>query len=465
MPSPLSRPSVTVAVSLFATLCLFYAAWPVWRALFPIEIDLNEAWNAYHADAAMGRGVLYPDPAGLVANNYPPLSYFLIGALSLTGLDAVYVGRIISLLATATLAVTAAMCVLRLGGGRLAAALGGLWFLGTMVRHADWYVGMNDPHLLALAIMGLALLWFLRRGADGAPEPIVLTMVAAGFVKHTLIAMPAAVLLQWARHNRRLALRGLLAGIGASAVGLALCTAIFGLDFFSQMFLSPRDVSLDRALKSLERIGGIVPALIVWGAWAWHDRNREAARLTAILVGCAFANYVVQKAGYNVDVNAQFELNFTLAIGLGLAFQRMAALPLALRLGANRLRLAVVGVLAAALIAAPGLEPYYLAASSDYRDEFRRSSELVRSETARIAAMPGNVTCTTVSVCRAAGKPFLHDDPFSGQKITAGHWTAEHWKSELARRRIELQLVDPRTGMRPLMRQLPWGRTAPPPAH
>ncbi|MBM3528882.1 MAG: hypothetical protein FJX62_12390 [Alphaproteobacteria bacterium] len=463
MPSPLPRNSVVLAVSLFAALCLFYSAWPVWRALFPIEIDLNEAWNAYHADAAVAGRTLYPDPAGLVANNYPPLSYVLIGWLSLSGVDAIYIGRALSLLATGTLAITAALCILQLGGGRIAAALGGFWFLGTMVRHADWYVGMNDPHLLALAIMGLALLWYLRRGPGRAPEPIVLMLVLAGFVKHTLVAFPAAVLLDWARHNWRFALRGALAGIAASGLGLVLCTAWFGTDFLAQMFLSPRQVSLDRALKSLERIGGIAPVLIVWAVWAWHDRKSEAAKLTTILVGCSFAVYAMQKSGYNVDVNAQFELNLALAIGLGLAVHRLAVLPIAQRLGADKLRLAIVGVLAAGLLAAPGLEPYWLAVSSDYRDQFRQNSEVVRSETARIAAIRGDFICTTMSVCRAAGKRFVHDESYTGQKITAGVWDAARWQAELVRQRIGWQPIDPRAGMRPLMRQLPWGRTMPSP--
>jgi hypothetical protein len=155
-----ARDSLSVPVLLFGIACLFFSAWPVWRALFPIEIDFNEGWNAYHTDSAVGRGEIYPDPSGFVGSNYPPLSYYLIGILSNYTWDAIYVGRALSLLATATIAVIVAQCIRNFNGSRIAAALGGFWFLGTMVRYADWYVGMNDPHLFALALMCLALLWF-----------------------------------------------------------------------------------------------------------------------------------------------------------------------------------------------------------------------------------------------------------------------------------------------------------------
>src|SRR5512132_1468179 len=83
-----------------AALAALFLVWPVWRAFLPLEIWGNEGWNAYHADAAMRGAGLYPPPDGLVANNYPPLSYFLIGWLGQLFGDPLYVGRALSLLAT-----------------------------------------------------------------------------------------------------------------------------------------------------------------------------------------------------------------------------------------------------------------------------------------------------------------------------------------------------------------------------
>src|SRR5262249_46422983 len=110
----------------FAALCIFYAAWPVWRAFFPLEIDLKEPWNAYPAAAARHGGLLYPDLATLVPNTSPPLWYYVTGAIAGVGLDAIYVGRALSFAAILALVVTIAFVIRRFDGGWLASVLGGL---------------------------------------------------------------------------------------------------------------------------------------------------------------------------------------------------------------------------------------------------------------------------------------------------------------------------------------------------
>ena len=58
--------------------------WPVYRAFLNVEIENNEGWNAYFADAAMGKMPLYPSADQLITNNYPPLSF--TSTVSLGGL-------------------------------------------------------------------------------------------------------------------------------------------------------------------------------------------------------------------------------------------------------------------------------------------------------------------------------------------------------------------------------------------
>ena len=43
-----------------------------------VPLDPNEGWNAYHALAAMSGQALYPHD--LMVNNYPPLSFYVVGA-------------------------------------------------------------------------------------------------------------------------------------------------------------------------------------------------------------------------------------------------------------------------------------------------------------------------------------------------------------------------------------------------
>src|SRR3954469_7261495 len=187
-----------------AALAALFLVWPVWRTLFPMEIWGNEGWNAYHADSAMRGSGLYPAPDGLVANNYPPLSYYLIGWLGRVFGDPLYVGRALSLLATLGIGGAAAAVVRQFGGTRAACLVAGFWFVATMARFFEFYVGMNEPQLLGLAIMAAGLVWFLKLCNEGrAVEPAILLMVTAGFVKHNFITVPVVCLLWLALDNWR----------------------------------------------------------------------------------------------------------------------------------------------------------------------------------------------------------------------------------------------------------------------
>ncbi len=79
-------------------------AWPVYRAFLNIEIENNEGWNAYFADAAMGKMPLYPSADQLITNNYPPLSFYVVGLVGRLVGDPVLAGRLLSLIAVVAIA-------------------------------------------------------------------------------------------------------------------------------------------------------------------------------------------------------------------------------------------------------------------------------------------------------------------------------------------------------------------------
>jgi len=100
-------------------------AWPVYRAFLNVEIEINEGWNAYFADAAMGKMPLYPSADQLITNNYPPLSFYIVGLLGRFVGDPVLAGRLLSLLAMVAIATAIVLSVRRLGGSAVAATVSG----------------------------------------------------------------------------------------------------------------------------------------------------------------------------------------------------------------------------------------------------------------------------------------------------------------------------------------------------
>jgi hypothetical protein len=443
--SPPSTLPLALAIGLLTALAALYFAWPVWRAFLPLEIDLNEPWNAYQVDALRAGAPLYPDVSTLTTNNYPPLSFQLVRALAALGADPVYAGRVLSLAATLAIGLAAWATVRALGGSHAAGAVGGVWFVATLARFLDKYVGMYDPNLLGLAVMAWALVWLIRLARTGrAVEPAILLMVAAGFIKHNLLAVPVTALLWLALRDYRLALRAALVGGAASALGLALCGAIYGQVFFDDL-LFPREYALATALGSLGRLQWIAPALILFAVWACYRRTGDAARFSVLLVAVSFVFQFLQKLGAGVDDNAQFELIFATAVGLGFAFDDVLAVPLARRLGADRARVAIVAILIARLLLSGRLSPYLLVASPDFHAELNARTAILNSEVARIAKIPGPAICSVQTVCRLAGKPFLLDGFFVQQAIATGKLTQQAVDARLRALGVRQEYVDPRT--------------------
>jgi len=451
-----TQPSRLAAALIWAlaVLAALFLVWPVWRAFLPLEIWGNEGWNAYHADAVLRGGMLYPPPGGLVANNYPPLSFYIVAALSRLFGDPLYVGRALSILATLGIGVAASMVVRRFGGSRAASLLAGLWFVATMARFFEFYVGMNEPQLLNLALMAAGFAWFFKRHAEGrAVEPAVLLMVLAGFIKHNFIALPAVALIWLALDNRRLALRAALIGAAAAALGLAICSFMFAPYFVADM-LMPRTYHFARALSTLGRLQFILPAMVLWAIWAWAERRTKSARLTTLLIGIALPLCLLQKSGAGVDENAQFELIFATAVGVGIAYDGLLRDPLRTGWSRERISLVVLGILIVRLLLSSRLEFAYVLASPHYRALAAENAAVTRAEAARVAAIPGPVACQNLVVCRMAGKPFVYDHFWVTQLVETGRMSW-HQVEQLARRKaIVRDETDARANITSLWRRM-----------
>ena len=402
-------------IALLAVLAVYFLIWPVWRLPLPIEIAQTEGWNAYHADMALRAWrELYPPQDTLIVNNYPPLSFFLNGWLQYFFSDALYIGRGLSILATLGVGALIGRIVLQLGGGRIAGAIAGLWFIATMTRSFHHYVGADEPQIVAHLIMMAALSWFLARDEQGKSlEAPVLLMVVAGFYKHNILAVPAAVFLSLVLRNGLTNWprfwRPLLAGVVAGAVGLAICLAIWGHVFIDNI-LTPRPQNLMRAVLGLGRLQFILPALVLWAIYAWSDRATRVARFTTIYIAFALALYLLQWTGEAILDSAQFDLVIATAIGLGVAYERAWTGAFSRRYGLEAARAVIVVILLVRLVATTHTESFLLLASPSYRAQVQQHANAARAEIRNVAAIRGPVACDFKVTCRFAGKPFSYDD-------------------------------------------------------
>ena len=445
----------TILIWSIAVLAALFLVWPVLRAFFPMEIWGNEGWNAYHADAAMrGAAQLYPPTDGLIANNYPPLSYYLMGWLGLLFGDPLYVGRALSILSTLCIGAAASAVVRQFGGSRAGALIAGFWFVATLARFFEFYVGMNEPQLFGLAVMSAGFAWFWKRHAEGrAVEPAVLVMVLAGFIKHNFITLPLVALLWLWLDNWRLGLRATLVGAAASALGLAICAFMFAPYFIPDM-LFPRTYHLARGLSTLGRLQFILPAMVLWGIWAWHERRSKAARFTALLIGIALPLYLLQKSGAGVDENAQFELIFATAVGIGLAYDGLLRDPLRIGWSPQVISAVVLGILIVRLLISSRLEFAYVLFSPQYHALAAQHAAITRAEAARTAAIPGPVACSNLVVCRMAGKPFVYDHFFITQLVETGRMTWQQVEQLARRKAIVKDDTDRRANITSLWRRM-----------
>lgn len=407
-----------------AVLAVYFMIWPIWRAHFPIEIWFTESWNAFHQDSAAAGLPLYPGAGELIVNNYPPLSFFVVGGLGRLFGDSLYVGRALSLVGLLALAIEIALAVRILVGSLAAGAIGALWFVAIMAHNAALYVGANDPQIAGQAIMGAALVWFLSRNRAGrSPLPPLLLMVLAGFWKHNIIAMPGVAILWLLFRDWRAAARPVLISIAAALVGLAMCGAAFGPVFFANLFTA-RAYSLGHLVSQLGHLQWLALAGILWGFWAWFDRASYAAQFTALHTAVALLSCLTQWLGDGVFGNAEFDLTIALAIGTGAALARIAASPVAVMIGLNRARMMMVVALALRLVLSGRQESAQVLLDPQFRADYAATAEIMAAAAASVSKIPGPVYCKQNNlICRAAGKTFVVDDFKTDQLLATGRAT------------------------------------------
>jgi len=427
-----------------------------------IPHDYNEGWNAYWADIARQGGSLYPPGDSPVANNYPPLSFYLIGALGKLCGDNIFAGRMVSLLSLLLVTLNIGLWLRAAGTSAPVAQFTAALFIAAFVVYAPDYVATNDPQLLAHAFMmsGTTILWrydFSRKAmAAGA-----CLMVLGGLTKHLLIPLPLAVTAWIALYRRDRLATWLWMSALALAAALALVTWLYGTAFFHSL-ASSRTYSRLLSRRGVIRVWKTLPVVHLLGVGAVAacvsrlvpSAVRRFATLTVLYGLCSLAIGVWASSGAGVDRNAFFDFAIAACLAVGATLEQLRSRPAVFASHGDNTLLVVAMV--AAFAASYAVEAFV---------QLPRELRLVAGEASReaqykaqiatiAAAGPGGAACETLSLCYWAGEPFAVDFFNYGQKLATNAIRSQTCERVFAEGSFELLELDaPRSQI--MSRRLP----------
>lgn len=400
--------------SLWLCCCMvFFTAFvPITRIFFRVEIDYNEGWNIYNAQAVANHQLLYPVQYGWTDVNYPMLSFYLFAHLHRLTHDFLFTARIVSLLSLVGSCLLIAAIVRTLKASRLAAALAGLFCFALFCADADFYIGMDDPQMLAQLFFLAGLLVYLRnRRSLPTLLAAALLFVLGGFTKHNPVDIPLAVLLDLALISRTRALWFTLWGLAFTALGVLLNLHAGGPYFLSQL-LAPRSYSLHHALaQCIIVLGPVLFPLIVAAYTAIRLSHNPTRRIASLLLATAILVDACFSGGNGVSINAFFTSFLAISILIGLILDTLPAAP--------RPYLRYMPALLFLWLAIP------LAISGNLHLR-QRLRELViaqhnfDSNVAWLKSRPGPALCESLLLCAYAQKPYVYD-PFNATRLIRLH--------------------------------------------
>lgn len=408
-----------------------------------VSLDSNEGWNAYQAVAAFTRD-LYPHPPRFFFNNYPPLSFYVVGALGRFIGDPIVAGRLIAITAFLALAVMAGLAARHMRCTRIEAAFASALFVATTLALSH-YVGIDDPQFLGQAVATAGVLWVIPESRSWRRLGLAAAFMSAGiFIKHNLVALPlAAVAWLWLR-DRAAGRRLIVCGGVFAVAGGALCVWLFGPGFLEGLAM-PRGyspaVTVRAFFRWIVRVPVFIAALLVLVRRLPRD---PPVAFCVWYAGLASVLGVLFLGGDGVDWNVMFESNWAWCLTAALALNRLPARSRAAWAVAFALLPAVAATLA---IGRARLDPEpSLGVHSGHVPGFEE-------EVAFIARAQGPVLCEDLALCFWAGRSADVDLVNLRQEVKHGSHAGEELARLLDRHAyavVQLRAVDalPGTALR-----------------
>jgi hypothetical protein len=314
------------ATALLALAILLCLGAELFTIAAPVLKNYNEGWNAYHAAAALADPrALYPAPQSLLTNNYPPLSFVIVGATAkLTGLDAIIAGRIIAFLSTIGIGVCLGFAARALGCNRRQSVFAALLFWA-----APWVIvkfsAMDDPQMLGNLLDAAALLILVR-----APRTTIsialgaLFLTLAEFIKPLYITAPLALLVWLAIYEQRSAILLAAFGVGFAVLGyaitaMALHVELLGHLFSPRVFLWSKLTGQPGQWLMLEFLPFAATLILL------RCKSDSPAFFAALYAALAFVLAVIFSGGDGVSASQMIDVSMATALGGAVYWNRAAA--------------------------------------------------------------------------------------------------------------------------------------------
>jgi 6-pyruvoyl-tetrahydropterin synthase related domain len=388
-----------------------------------IPLDPNEGWNAFFSQIAMAGGNLYPAGSSLITNNYPPVSFYVVGVVGLMSGDNIFAGRLVALVSMLVVAANLYYWLRTTGSETRIAFLGAAVFLAFAVTYGGEYVAIDDPQWLAHAIMSSALVVLWRgRASTRAIVIASILMVAAGLTKHLLLPVPIAVTFWLMRRSKSAFATWLVSAGIVLAASLVLLWLTYGADFFTSVRTARLYSSHHAVLASEAALRCFAPLIALSLLWCVAERSQRATFLAAYLLAAAAIGGAAA-GGAGVDVNAFFDLLIAASLGAALGIELLWSGSLNGRAFAAESRLRLLGPIAVVALGfctaayATTKLPRALA-NIEKLDLLEGRSFKYISEIKDLGR--GHAACEMVGLCYWANTPFTLDLYIYGQKLQTG---------------------------------------------
>ncbi len=383
-----------------------------------ISVDIarnyNEGWMLQFASRLLEGMPLYADSQALMVNNYPPLWYLLLAAFGRIGLEINAAGRMVEFAAFLSCGLLVYLISMRLALGRIAALSGAAVFLGATTAWVPSYIGINDPHFLGLALM-LCGAWLALNRTTGSLLIAAVVCCVGGFVKHSLLAVPVSIFLCFLLTDRRSFWIFSMALGAFVALGLVICTAVWGSDFWGGIF-SARTYELWRLRLHFEQQALFYIAVLVAGVVAiCIARAHKLLLWPVIYLAVSVLLAMIFQLGAGISGNHNYDTLVAFALVFAASFGHVLH-------GAPGKGLWMAGAALVLLVGtfARTAEPLFEHFSAR-ADRQSAALEVVRT----LRGLEGTVACEDAVLCMRAGR-FSELDFFNiGQRLQVGELSME----------------------------------------